>query len=245
MTLDEKLGQLVQRAGGRSSALNSRLDEPSSSACAPGDVGSYLHVAGAEPLGRLQQVAVEESRLGIPLLFAMDVVHGYRTIFPVPLAMAATWEPESAGTRRAHRRATRPPPPGCTGPSRRWSTSRAIRAGAASSKARARIRSSARAWRSRRSRGYQGGNALRPGSLMATAKHFGAYGAADGGRDYDSADISERTLQEVYLPPFYAAAHAGLGLVHGRVQRHRAACRPPPTANCCAARCASAGAGRA
>ena len=104
MTLDEKLGQLVQRAGGRSKALNSRLDDAELERVRAGAVGSYLHVAGAEPLAKLQKVAVEESRLGIPLLFAMDVVHGYRTIFPVPLALAATWAPESAGTRGARRR---------------------------------------------------------------------------------------------------------------------------------------------
>src|SRR5689334_25444317 len=78
MTLDEKIGQLVQRAGGRSKALNSKLDETELERVRAGAVGSYLHVAGAEPLARLQKVAVEESRLGIPLLFAMDVVHGYR-----------------------------------------------------------------------------------------------------------------------------------------------------------------------
>ena len=112
MTLDEKLGQLVQRAGGRSKALNSRLDDAELERVRAGSVGSYLHVAGAEPLGRLQKVAVEESRLGIPLLFAMDVVHGYRTIFPVPLAMAATFAPDAAeraarsalGTHRGRRR---------------------------------------------------------------------------------------------------------------------------------------------
>jgi len=95
MTLEEKVGQLVQRAGGRSKALNSRLDDAELDRVRAGSVGSYLHVAGAEPLGRLQKVAVEESRLGIPLLFAMDVVHGYRTIFPVPLAQAATFAPDA------------------------------------------------------------------------------------------------------------------------------------------------------
>ncbi|MFT6661171.1 MAG: beta-glucosidase, partial [Maricaulis maris] len=82
MTLDEKLGQLHQAAGGRSRNLNSRLTDDELDRVRRGEVGSYLHVAGAEPLAALQRVAVEESRLGIPLLFAMDVVHGYRTIFP-------------------------------------------------------------------------------------------------------------------------------------------------------------------
>src|SRR5690606_17688707 len=93
MTTREKVGQLVQRMGGRQRALNSRLGPEELDRVRRGEVGSYLHVAGAEPLRELQRVAVEESRLGIPLLFAMDVVHGYRTIFPVPLAMAATWDP--------------------------------------------------------------------------------------------------------------------------------------------------------
>ena len=93
MTTAEKIGQLVQRMGGRQRALNSRLTPDELELVRRGEVGSYLHVAGAEPLRELQRVAVEESRLGIPLLFAMDVVHGYRTIFPVPLAMAASFDP--------------------------------------------------------------------------------------------------------------------------------------------------------
>ncbi len=118
MTLDEKLGQLVQRAGGRSKALNSRLDDAELERVRAGGVGSYLHVAGAEPLAKLQKVAVEESRLGIPLLFAMDVVHGYRTIFPVPLAMAS---PPGHPSPRSARRGLPPKKPlrrACTGPSR-------------------------------------------------------------------------------------------------------------------------------
>ncbi|MEO1101426.1 MAG: glycoside hydrolase family 3 N-terminal domain-containing protein, partial [Pseudomonadota bacterium] len=92
MTRDEKLGQLVQAAGGRSKNLNSRLTPDELDRVRRGDVGSYLHVAGAKPLGELQRVAVEESQHGIPLLFAMDVVHGYRTIFPVPIGIASTWD---------------------------------------------------------------------------------------------------------------------------------------------------------
>ena len=87
MTLEEKIGQLVQRAGGRSKALNSRLDAAELDRVRAGQVGSYLHVAGAEPLAKLQKVALEESRLGIPLLFAMDVVHGYRTCFPCSMLL--------------------------------------------------------------------------------------------------------------------------------------------------------------
>ncbi len=210
MSLDEKLGQLVQRAGGRSKALNSRLDDAELERVRAGSVGSYLHVAGAEPLGRLQKVAVEESRLGIPLLFAMDVVHGYRTIFPVPLAMAATFAPDAA------ERAARVAAEEATAAGLHWTFApmidiardprwgRIVEGAGEDPYLGARMAVA-------QVGGFQGGNVLRPGSLMATAKHFGAYGAAIGGRDYDSADVSERTLQEVYLPPFYAAARAGSG----------------------------------
>jgi beta-glucosidase len=210
MSLDEKLGQLVQRAGGRSKALNSRLDDTELERVRAGSVGSYLHVAGAEPLGRLQKVAVEESRLGIPLLFAMDVVHGYRTIFPVPLAMAATFAPDAA------ERAARIAAEEATAAGLHWTFApmidiardprwgRIVEGAGEDPYLGARMAVA-------QVGGFQGGNVLRPGSLMATAKHFGAYGAAIGGRDYDSADVSERTLQEVYLPPFHAAARAGSG----------------------------------
>ena len=210
MTLDEKIGQLVQRAGGRSKALNSRLDDAELDRVRAGQVGSYLHVAGAEPLGKLQKVAVEESRLGIPLLFAMDVVHGYRTIFPVPLALAATWAPES------EERAARVAADEATSAGLHWTFApmidiardprwgRIVEGAGEDPYLGARMAVA-------QVNGFQGGNTLRPGSLMATAKHFGAYGAAIGGRDYNSADLSERTLQEVYLPPFYAAARAGAG----------------------------------
>jgi beta-glucosidase len=210
MTLEEKLGQLVQRAGGRSKALNSRLDDSELELVRAGRVGSYLHVAGAEPLGRLQKVAIEESRLGVPLLFAMDVVHGYRTVFPVPLGLAATWAPES------QERASRVAAEEATAAGLHWTFApmidiardprwgRIVEGAGEDPYLGARMAVAA-------VHGFQGGNSLRPGSLMATAKHFGAYGAAIGGRDYDTADISERSLQEVYLPPFYAAARAGSG----------------------------------
>jgi beta-glucosidase len=210
MTLDEKLGQLVQRAGGRSKSLNSRLDDTELERVRAGGVGSYLHVAGAEPLARLQKVAVEESRLGIPLLFAMDVVHGYRTIFPVPLAMASTWAPES------QERAARIAAEEATSAGLHWTFApmvdiardprwgRIVEGAGEDPYLGARMAVAQVA-------GYQGGNTLRPGALMATTKHFGAYGAAIGGRDYNTAELSERTLQEVYLPPFYAAARAGSG----------------------------------
>jgi beta-glucosidase len=210
MTLDEKVGQLVQRAGGRQRALNSRINDEELARVRAGLVGSYLHVAGAEFLGKLQKTAVEESRLGVPLLFAMDVVHGYRTIFPVPLALAATFAPE------ANEKAARIAADEATAAGLHWTFApmidiardprwgRIVEGAGEDPYFGARMAVA-------QVNGFQGGNALRPGAMMATAKHFGAYGAAVGGRDYNTADISERTLQEVYLPPFYAAARAGAG----------------------------------
>lgn len=204
MTIEEKVGQLVQLAGGRQRDLNSRIDAAALDLVRTGGVGSYLHVAGAEPLRELQRVAVEESRLGIPLLFAMDVVHGYRTIFPVPLAMAATWDPalveETARMAAAETRAAGIhwtfAPMVDIGRDPRWGrvvegAGEDVHLGSAMAVAQV--------------RGFQDGR----DSVLACAKHFGAYGAAAAGRDYDSADVSRRTLHEVYLPPFRAAIDAG------------------------------------
>ena len=93
MTLEDKLGQLSQLPGGRQKALKSLIDEAERARVRAGLVGSYLNVSGAADTRALQRIAVEESRLHIPLLFGLDVIHGYRTIFPVPLAMAASWDP--------------------------------------------------------------------------------------------------------------------------------------------------------
>ncbi|WP_156032299.1 beta-glucosidase BglX [Parvularcula oceani] len=212
MTLEEKLGQLHQMAGGRSKSLNSRLGDEEDARVRAGLVGSYLHVAGAEPLERLQRVAVEESRTGIPLLFAMDVVHGYRTIYPVPLAMAASFDPDLAErvARMAAREASAAGLHWTFAPmidiarDARWG--RTVEGAGEEPYLGARMAEA-------QVRGYQGKDLSAPDTILATAKHLGAYGAAQGGRDYDSADISERTLREVYLPPFAAAIDAGAGSV--------------------------------
>lgn len=210
MTTEEKLGQLVQAAGGRSRNLNSRLTPGELDRVRRGGVGSYLHVAGAEPLGELQRVAIEESRLGIPLLFAMDVVHGYRTIFPVPIAMASTWSPAD------WRSAARISAVEASASGLHWTFAPMI--DIARDPRWGRIVEGAGADPYLGSRmavaqieGYQGGDLAAGDTLLATAKHFGAYGAAIGGRDYGTAEISERALHEIYLPPFYAAARAGSG----------------------------------
>jgi beta-glucosidase len=208
MTLEEKLGQLNMIQGGRSRALNSLLDEEGLERVRRGEVGSFLHVAGAERLGEVQRVAVEESRLGIPLLFAMDVVHGYRTIFPVPIALAGSFDPGAAelAARVSAVEATSAglhwtfAPMVDIAPDPRWGR---IVEGAGEDPYLASVM--AAAW----VRGYQGQSLGAPDTMLATVKHFAAYGAALGGRDYASAEISYRALEEYYLPPFHAAHRAG------------------------------------
>jgi beta-glucosidase len=210
MTIEEKVGQLVQLPGGRQKAVNSRIDDALRARVRRGEIGSLLNVAGAAEANALQRVAVEESRLGIPLLYGLDVIHGYRTIFPVPLAMAASFDP--AVTERAARVAAIEAsaagvhwtfsPMVDVAPDPRWGR---IVEGAGEDPFLGAAMAVAQV------RGYQGDDLARPGTIMATAKHFAAYGAALGGRDYDGADISERTLNEVHLPPFHAAAQAGAG----------------------------------
>jgi beta-glucosidase len=210
MTSAEKIGQLVQMPGGRQKALNSRIDDNERARIRAGRVGSYLNVAGAEATRELQRIAVEESRLHIPLLFGMDVIHGYRTIFPVPLAMASSWDP-AVPERAARVAATEASAAGLhwtfspmvdIARDPRWGR---IVEGAGEDPYLGSVMAAAQV------RGYQGAGLDRTDTIMATAKHFAAYGAAMGGRDYAGADISQRSLEEIYLPPFYAAARERAG----------------------------------
>jgi beta-glucosidase len=177
-----------------------------------GTVGSLLNLIGAEHVREMQRVAVEESRLGIPLLFAFDVVHGYRTIFPIPLGEAASFEPDlwALTAREAAKEAAAAGLAMTFAPmldiarDPRWGRS-AEGPGedpwVAMRMADAKVR------------GFQGDDLAAPIALAAVAKHYCAYGAATAGRDYASVDISERTLREVYLPPFAAAVAAGVSAV--------------------------------
>ena len=210
MTVEEKIGQLVQMPGGRQRTPNSRIDDTERARVRAGRVGSYLNVAGANETRALQRIAVEESRLHIPLLFAMDVIHGYRTIFPVPLAMASSWDP-AVPERAARIAATEASAAGLhwtfspmvdIARDPRWGR---IVEGAGEDPYLGAVMAAAQV------RGYQGAGLDRTDTIMATAKHFAAYGAAAGGRDYGGADISQRSLEEIYLPPFYAAAREGAG----------------------------------
>ena len=199
MTLAEKVGQLVQYPS----------DTPDLAArVGRGEVGAVLNVTGAAAVNALQRVAVEGSRLRVPLLFGSDVIHGYRTIFPVPLASAASFDLELI--ERAERIAARE----ATAAGLKWTFAPMV--DIARDPRWGRVVEGAgedpflgAAIAAARVRGFQGGDLAGRESLVACAKHYVAYGAAQGGRDYDAADVSEQTLREVYLPPFRAAVRAG------------------------------------
>ena len=190
MTLDEKIGQLNQSAG---LVLPGFADQKPDDLIAAGGVGSILWQMNAPEINRLQHIAVEKSRLHIPILFGFDVIHGYRTVFPVPLAMASSWDPsveEQAATSCRSRMRARPE---SSGHLRRWSTSRATPVGDVSWRVRAKIPTSAPRWRARRFAASRV-IVLGPQSVLACVKHFAGYGAAEGGRDYDSSYVPEELL---------------------------------------------------
>lgn len=211
MTLEEKIGQLAMLAAGFS-VTGPVLADDAEGAVRAGRAGSLLNVFGREAARRVQRIAVEESRLGIPLLLGFDVVHGHRTIFPIPLGEAAGFDPalwertariaaaEAAGDGVALTFApmldvARDP---------RWGR---IAEGPGEDPLVAALFGDAKI------RGFQGESLDAADSVAATPKHFVAYGAASAGRDYASTDVSERTLREVYLPPFATAARAGAAAV--------------------------------
>src|SRR5258707_2526527 len=207
MTLDEKVGQLAQYSSGAPTGPRAgNADYPSM--IARGAVGSLFNLDSAHAANQYQHIAVEKSRLHIPLLFGLDVIHGFRTTFPVPLALASTWDPSivekyariaaqessAAGIRWAFS------PMVDIARDPRWGR---IVEGAGEDPYLGSVM--ARAY----VRGYQGKNLSDKESIAACVKHFVGYGAAEGGRDYNTAEISEHTLREVYLPPFYAALREG------------------------------------
>lgn len=200
MTLEEKAGQLTQMG----------LTPESLELARQGRVGSFLGVLGAKQVNDTQHAVMEHSRLKVPLLFGYDVIHGYRTVFPVPLASAGSFDMPllEQAERIAAKEATASGVKWVFAPmvdiarDPRWGR---IVEGAGedpylgSEVAAAKVR------------GFQGKNMADPDSVVACAKHYVAYGAVEGGRDYNTVDISERVLREVYLPPFHAAVQAGVG----------------------------------
>ncbi|MGM0546902.1 MAG: glycoside hydrolase family 3 N-terminal domain-containing protein [Bacteroidota bacterium] len=209
MTLEEKIGQLTLYTSDFDQT-GPTVREGYKEDIQKGRVGAVFNAYGAEFNRELQEMAVEETRLGIPLLFGYDVIHGHKTIFPIPLGETASWDPElmqetgrvaalEASAQGLH-----------------WTfapmidVSRDARWGRIAESAgedtylntvvaRAKVR------------GFQGDDLDSPSTILSTAKHFAGYGAAKAGRDYHTVDISERTLREVYLPPFEATVEEGVG----------------------------------
>lgn len=208
MTLEEKVAQLNQ-LGVQDTPTGPVIDQGELAQLPMSTVGSVLGAYGVEQTRRLQEHVVTRSRLPIPLLFAFDVIHGFRTVFPVPLAEAAAWDPDLA-QRTARAAAVEATASGIhwtfapmidIARDPRWGrvvegTGEDPFLGAALASAKV--------------RGFHGAGPADPSYMLATAKHFVTYGAAEGGRDYNVADVSERTLREVYLPPFQAAVAAGV-----------------------------------
>jgi beta-glucosidase len=211
MTLAEKLGQLTMTSASYA-VTGPVIAGDSTDSIRNGTLGNLLNLVGAKHVLEMQRIAVEESRLGIPLLIGFDVIHGHRTIFPVPLAEAATfdaslWEltaREAARETAADGLAMTFAPMLDVSRDLRWG--RTVEGPGedpwlAEQIARAKVR------------GFQGEDLADPKSVAATAKHFCAYGPVAGGRDYASVDISERTLLEVHLPAFAAAVEAGVAAI--------------------------------
>jgi beta-glucosidase len=203
MTTEEKIGQLSQ-------LFVFDAGETVEKSVAMGEVGSLLFITDPAAINRLQHLAVEKSRLHIPLIFGFDVIHGFRTIFPVPIAMAASWDPslemqgQATAAKEAHavgiNWAFAPMLDIARDP--RWG--RMVEGAGedpylGSAMAAAQVR------------GFQGEYIGAPDHLLACMKHFAGYGAAEGGRDYDGSYISDAQMENVYLAPFHAAVKAGVG----------------------------------
>ncbi|MDP4238566.1 MAG: beta-glucosidase BglX [Bacteroidota bacterium] len=202
MTLQEKIGQMNQLTGtGLSNDMVSQIKS--------GKVGSILNELDLKTTNELQRLAVKESRLGIPIIFARDVIHGFKTIFPIPLGQAATWNPQlvESGARVAAKEAT------ATGI--RWTFAPMI--DIARDPRWGRIAESCgedpyltSQMGAAMIRGFQGKNLSDPTSLAACAKHFAGYGATESGKDYNTTWIPELQLRDVYLPPFKVAVETGV-----------------------------------
>ncbi|HSP89113.1 MAG TPA: glycoside hydrolase family 3 N-terminal domain-containing protein [Ignavibacteriaceae bacterium] len=204
MTLEEKIGQLVQLVG---------FNEEREDLIREAKVGTFLiGMPGPEETNRIQKIAVEETRLGIPLIFANDIIHGFHTIFPIPLGEAASWNPElvtkaceiaafessAEGTHWTYAPMvdiTHDP---------RWGR---IMEGSGEDPFLGSVMASARV------KGFQGNDLKDQTKIAACSKHYVAYGGAEGGRDYNTVDISERTLREVYLPPFHSSITSGVASI--------------------------------
>ncbi len=207
MTLEEKVGQLVQYSAGQPTGPGTGRSDYDDM-IARGQVGSLFNVIDPHEINKYQKIAMEKSRLRIPILFGLDVIHGFKTEFPIPLGLASTWDPSIV------EKASRVAAMEAAADGIRWTFSPMVD-----------IARDARWGRMAEGagedpflgstmaaayvRGYQGSRLDAPDSIAACAKHYVGYGAAEGGRDYNSTEISEHTLRQFYMPPFHAAVEGG------------------------------------
>ncbi len=214
LTLEQKIGQLAQYSGGWTDSMTGPGQRRPDlvDRIRAGTVGSIFNATGARLTHQLQEIAITQSPTKIPLLFGLDVIHGFRTTFPVPLAEASSWDPEAV-YRSARVAATEAAASGIhwtfapmvdIARDPRWGR---IVEGSGEDPFLGAAMASARV------RGFQTDDPASPFTIMACPKHFAAYGGAEGGRDYNTVDITERTLREVYLRPFKAAVDAGAGTI--------------------------------
>jgi beta-glucosidase len=207
MSVQEKVGQL-QQVNGADGHVSDRLRDE----IRAGRVGAILNEVHVDTVNELQRLAVEDSPNGIPLLFGRDVIHGFKTIFPIPLGQAATWDPDliERGARVAAVEAAASginwtfAPMIDIGRDPRWGR---VAEGLGEDPHLTSVLGAAMV------RGFQGDNLAAPGAIAACAKHFAAYGASESGRDYNSTNVPENELRNVYLPPFRAAIEAGVASV--------------------------------
>ena len=209
MTLREKIGQLNLPVAGNITTGQAKSSDVAAQ-ITRGEVGGLFNLKGVKSIRELQKIAVENSRLHIPLIFGMDVIHGYETVFPIPLALSMTWDPAAVRTS-AHLADTEAAADGIS-----WTFSpmvdicRDARWGRmsegngedpylASVLAKAMVE------------GYQGTDLSAPNTVMACVKHFALYGAVEAGREYNTADMSHNAMFNYYFPPYKAAADAGAG----------------------------------
>ncbi len=207
MTVEEKIGQLVQYSAGQPTGPGTGRSDYEDM-IAHGQIGSLFNVVDPHEINKYQKIAMEKSRLHIPILFGLDVIHGFKTEFPIPLGLASTWDP--AIVEKASRVAAME----ASADGIRWTFSPMV--DIARDARWGRMAEGAgedpflgSAMAAAYVRGYQGTRLDASDSIAACVKHYVGYGAAEAGRDYNSTEISEHTLRQFYLPPFHAAVEAG------------------------------------
>jgi beta-glucosidase len=211
MTIEEKVGQLNQLSEGSLTGPES-VSKDGRDLVGAGLMGSIFNVVTARGTNAIQKKAIDGSRLHVPILFGLDVIHGFRTVFPIPLGLSASWD-TGLVEQTARRAAIEASNQGV-----RWTFSPMV--DIARDPRWGRIAEGAgedpylgAAFARAYVRGYQGASLGDPASILACAKHFVGYGAAEGGREYNTTEISERTLRGVYLPPYKAAVDEGVGTI--------------------------------